>query len=109
MSEASQIAAAVQRFEETTARLTQQLEGLVKDLRDERERNERTYVRADVYAAHRTADEAKLREVEKDVTEINTGRLTDAGFRRQVLVWGAGLSITTVVSAAIAVANIVSR
>lgn len=109
MTEASDIAGAVRRFEETAERLTKQLEDILTQMREDRARAEQTYVRRDVAAAERSADQAKVREVEKDLDDIKAARTGEAGFRRQVLLWGAGLSIGTLTSITVAVANIVSR
>ncbi|WP_028474099.1 hypothetical protein [Nocardioides alkalitolerans] len=99
----------VRRMEEVFARLTQQLEALTGEIREDRRVNERTYVRRDVYDAERAADKAARRDLEKDIAELVEARKSDAGFRRQVLLWGAGLTITVMVTIVVAVANLLAR
>ncbi len=64
------------------------------------------YVRKDVYQANQRADTARWAEHDKDHETLNKERDSDATFRRQVLLWGAGLTITTLVTVGLFVASI---
>lgn len=99
----------VRRMEEVFGRLTQQLEALTGEIREDRRVNERTYVRRDVYDAERAADKAARRDLEKDIAALDESRKSDAAFRRQVLVSGAVLFITVLVAIVTNVANLLAR
>lgn len=64
------------------------------------------YLRKDVYMADRRAETAKWAEHDKDHDALNAERASDGTFRRQVLLWGAGLTITTFVTIGLFVASI---
>lgn len=73
------------------------------------ERNPDIYLSKEVYFADRRADAAHWSEHDKDHDAITSERNADAAFRRQVLLWGAGLTITTLVTVALYVASILGR
>lgn len=64
------------------------------------------YLRKDVYVEARKADVAKWKEHDKDHAALDSERASDSTFRRQVLLWGAGLTITTLVTIALFVSSI---
>jgi hypothetical protein len=86
-----------------------QISELAKQMREDRVYANQTYVRQDVYNANRTADELRVLEAQKDLDEVNRLREVDNNWRRQIMLAVAILSITTLVTIAIAISNYMSR
>ncbi|MDN7120313.1 hypothetical protein INN71_02790 [Nocardioides sp. ChNu-153] len=99
----------VRRFEDATTRLTKQLEALTTEIREDRAEASRTYVRRDVYDAERRADEAARNDVAKDVKKLEDKDAAATGFRRQMLVSGAVMVISVLVSIVLNVVNLLAR
>lgn len=100
---------AVRRFEVAITSLQNQLASLTEELREERRSNERIYVRKDVYASDQKLNKSRMEDIEEDIDQINKRHDEELGFRRQVLLAGALLAITTLVSIAIAISNLLAR
>lgn len=73
------------------------------------DRESSTYLNKEVYLADQRAEAARWKEHDKDHDTLSAERSADAAFRRQVLLWGAGLTISTLVTVALYVASILGR
>ena len=88
--------------------ITRQLVDLTRELKEDRSSAAATFVRQDVYMAQRHADHATTADLHGDIQTIRTDRAKDLDWRRQVLLWGAGLTITTLVSIALAITAVLA-
>ena len=82
---------------------------LTQELKDDRNNAAATYVRQDVYIAQRQADAAVVADIHGDIKSIKDDRRKDNDWRRQQNLSLAGLTITVLVSIALAIINIVAR
>ena len=73
----------VRRFEEATQRLSGEMADLTRELREERRVTEATYLRKDVYEAHRAANERELSDLRDGVDELTEQRKVDQTWKRQ--------------------------
>jgi len=102
MSDEPTLGEAVRRLDDVARRLdtiTQRL-----DRRDTY--IEENFVRASVWLEARKADQAMVSNLAQDIGAVQQDRRSDAGFRRQVLLALSVLAVTTLVSIALAVANV---
>lgn len=67
------------------------------------------YLRKDVYLADQRTDNARWKDHDKDHDGMAAERSSDLSFRRQVLLWGAGLTITSLVTVALFVASLIGK
>ena len=89
--------------------VSRQLIDTSREMKEDRKSAAATYVRQDVYIAQRQADAAVLADTHGDIQSIKDDRRKDADWKRQQNLFLAGLTITALVSIAIAIANIVAR
>ena len=95
----------IRRLDAITAQLTE----VVREIKDEREKNAATFVRQDVYVAQRQADAAVVADLHSEIRGVKEDRKRDVDWKRQQNLALAGLAITTLVSIALAVIGFIVR
>lgn len=83
---------------------------------EDRKHAEETFLRHDVYVANRSTDQANraadqgmVANLFQDIKGIEKDRETDVAWRRQIILAVTLLTITTLVTVAIAVSNLLAR
>lgn len=103
--DAINVALILQRIEQIVDRqsdLTKRLDTLSESLAA-------TYVPRGEYEARRETLNQTMRNLEKDIEDINTREKSDLAFRRQVSLSIGLLAITTLVTISIAITNMMTR
>lgn len=83
-----------------------QLAALARQLSEDRNKAEATYIRRDVYMAERQFDQAVVADLAGDIRVVREDRKVDIGWRRQASLTIAVLAISSLVSIALAVINL---
>jgi len=86
-----------------------QLTEVVREIKDDRAENAKTFVRQDVYMAQRQSDAAVVADLHGEVRAVKAARDKDVETQRTRNLTLAVLAITTIVSIALGIANILAR
>lgn len=104
------------RDEPTTGEIVRRLDAIagqltevIREIKDDRAHNAETYVRQDVYIAQRLADQAVVADVASDVRSIKDDRKAEESKKRAQNLTLALFAITTVVTLALGIANLLTR
>ena len=89
--------------------LVDQVTTLASEMKDDRRESAKTFVRQDVYIAQRLADQAVVSDLHGDLATVKAERQKDLEWRRQINLTLAAITITALVSIAIAIATILTR
>jgi hypothetical protein len=89
--------------------VSRQLIDLTREIKDDRAATAATYVRQDVYLAQRLADQSVVADLHGDIRTVKDERKKDNDWKRQQNLTLAGLTVTVLVSIALAIVNIVAR
>lgn len=88
-------------------RIDAQQAEILRELKADRAEVAKTYVRQDVYLAQRKGDAAVLADLHGDLGEVRREREKDIAWRRQVLLWLGGITITLLLGIAGLVVSLV--
>lgn len=102
MSDEPTLGEVVRRLDQVATQLT----GIVDRLERRDTYIEENFLRESVWTEARKADQAMVANLYQDIGALQKDRETDAGWRRQVLLTIAVLAISSLVSIALAVANL---
>lgn len=106
----------IRRLDSIAAQLTE----VVREIKDDRSTNAKTFVRQDVYHTQRVADQAIVAnfhadlgvlktDFERELGTVKAERSSDVAFRRQVILGFTIAGIGWLASVALFVANILAR
>lgn len=89
--------------------VSRQLVDLTREIKEDRVTAAATFVRQDVYLAQRQADQAVMADLHGEVATVRDDRRKDQDVQRQRNLTLAALAITSLVSIALGIANILAR
>lgn len=89
--------------------LSRQMLDLVREIKEDRSENAKTFVRQDVYIAQRLADQAVTADLAGDLQSLKDDRKKDLDGQRQRNLTLGLFAITTLVSIALSIVNILAR
>lgn len=105
MADEPTIGEVIRRLDSIALQLTE----VVKEIKDDRADNAKTFVRQDVYIAQRQADQAVVADLHGDIRTVKADRQKDTESQRQRNLTMAVLAISSVISIALGIAGILAR